>query len=622
MRRSLSTKILIAYGIAFGVSLIGLGSGLLWARRIEVQAQLVQIEVIEDLEDIHQLQSSVSQILIHQLAIDQWLSAPSRSVNPNILATLSDLRRDYVLFEEAWEEFLESDEFGGEEEDEDLQGFEPTEAEELIALALVRDHQRDVEQYIGKVQALFNALDPQLPAPSPAFLSENLAQLQSANLFLKIDGFNNRIYQLTLATEEEQQDAQQLHADANRAQLTIIASGIIISGLLGLILVFLITRSLLGPLKEMTRLTQQSIEEENFDIEIPVRSTDESGVLAETFNAYTDFVARLLKEKNNNNAVLQSTLIALKQSQVQVIQSEKMSSLGQMVSGIAHEINNPLGFISSNITYIQEYTDDVLELLELYQSHYPNPPDAIQSQSQEMDLDFIQNDLKDILKSMTLGSARIREIINSLRNFSRIDESKLVTSSLHENIGNTLLILGHRLKAKVDSPSIQIDKQYGDLPEIECYPGLLNQVFMNILANAIDALEEVYHGKAPDSMAEIAQDGAQNREQIREYRIQIRTSLIEDGRWVEVAIADNGPGIPEAVQQKIFDPFFTTKPEGKGTGMGMSISLQIVTEKHGGRFDCQSTAGQGTTFLIQLPVKHRDRLITEDKPTLPEPAVS
>ncbi|MGD1939029.1 MAG: sensor histidine kinase, partial [Cyanophyceae cyanobacterium] len=259
---------------------------------------------------------------------------------------------------------------------------------------------------------------------------------------------------------------------------------------------------------------------------------------------------------------------------------------------------------------------DILDILELYLQDYPHPVVAIQDKAEDLDLEFVQEDLTQIIDSMSLGSKRIREIVNSLRNFSRIDDSQVVISDLHEGIDNTLLILKHRLKSSPDTPSIQISKKYGNIPEVECYPGLLNQVFMNILANAIDALEEVYRTQVKQSQPEnLPQNKSERGDNInlngegnRDYRIVIASRLIEDNRWVEIAIADNGPGIPESVKQKIFDPFFTTKSEGKGTGMGMSISQQIVTEKHGGRFECLSQEGQGTKFLIQLPIDYSDRL--------------
>ncbi len=285
---------------------------------------------------------------------------------------------------------------------------------------------------------------------------------------------------------------------------------------------------------------------------------------------------------------LQTALQDLTTAQSQLVQSEKMSSLGQLVAGIAHEINNPVNFIHGNLTPIQEYARDLMNMVQLYQKHYPQPCDEIQIAAEETDLEFVQEDLPKLLESMKLGTDRIRQIVLSLRNFSRLDEADLKAVDLHEGIDSTLLILQHRLKDKPESPAIKVVKDYDKLPPVNCYPGQLNQVIMNILANAIDALEEM---NAKRTISEI-----------HPSQLTIRTSMM-DTQWVQIAIIDNGIGMPESVMQKIFNPFFTTKPIGKGTGMGMSISYKIITEKHHGKIKCFSTPGQGTEFVIQLPIQ-------------------
>jgi two-component system, NtrC family, sensor kinase len=295
----------------------------------------------------------------------------------------------------------------------------------------------------------------------------------------------------------------------------------------------------------------------------------------------------LLKEQTQQ---LQLTLENLQKTQLQLVQSEKMSSLGVLVAGVAHEINNPVNFIHGNLTYLQDYADNLLGLIQLYQKFYPQAPPEIQAEADAIELDFLQKDLIKLLDSMKLGTDRIREIVLSLRNFSRIDENDFKTVDIHEGIDSTLLILQYRLKAQSHYPAIEVIKDYGTLPQVECYAGQLNQVFMNILSNAIDALEE---HNTKRTVQEIKAKPSQ---------ITIRTSAV-DAQWVEIAIADNGVGISEQIQQRIFDPFFTTKPIGKGTGIGMSISYQIITEKHGGKLKCFSTFGQGTEFVIQIPIQ-------------------
>ncbi len=287
---------------------------------------------------------------------------------------------------------------------------------------------------------------------------------------------------------------------------------------------------------------------------------------------------------------LQQALVNLQQAQSQLVQAEKMSSLGQLVAGVAHEINNPVNFIHGNLTYIEQYTADLLRLIEHYQRCYPVVLPDLQAIYDEIELDFLQDDLPKLLSSMKLGTDRIRHIVLSLRNFSRMDEADCKPVDLHQGIESTLMILHHRLKAKADRPEIQVLREYGNLPLVECYAGQLNQVFMNILSNAIDAVDELM---AQRSYAE---------NQVHPGRITIRTMLC-DADWVEIAIADTGAGIPPDIQSHIFNPFFTTKAIGKGTGLGMSISHQIITEKHQGSLAFVSQPGQGTEFRIQIPLR-------------------
>ncbi|MCC5653909.1 HAMP domain-containing protein [Nostoc sp. XA013] len=315
-----------------------------------------------------------------------------------------------------------------------------------------------------------------------------------------------------------------------------------------------------------------------------------AGQLHESFTALEKSKEELEDRVEERTTELKNALEELQRTQSQVVQSEKMSSLGQLVAGVAHEINNPVNFIHGNLAHVQEYTQDLLALMQLYQEHNSNPAPEIQIAVEEMDLEFLQEDLPKMLSSMKVGTDRIRQIVLSLRNFSRTDEAEFKSVDIHEGIDSTLMILQHRLKAKPEQPEIEVTKDYAIVPLIECYAGQLNQVFMNILVNAIDALEE---SNAKRTYQEIKDNPS---------RIKIRTSVV-NSTWVEVAIADNGVGISKEFQQRIFDPFFTTKPIGKGTGMGMSISYQIVTEKHGGKLECFSTAGEGTEFIIQVPLR-------------------
>ena len=291
---------------------------------------------------------------------------------------------------------------------------------------------------------------------------------------------------------------------------------------------------------------------------------------------------RLSSARERDRALqLEQALLKLQQTQVQLIQAEKMSSLGQMIAGIAHEINNPVSFIYGNMSHINEYIHNMLHLLDLYQQHERGTVPEISAAIAQMDLDFVKQDLPQMIYSMNIGANRIREIVLSLRNFSRLDEAQMKAVDIHEGIDSTLLILQNRLKGKSGDPEITVVKNYGDLPLTECYACGLNQVFMNIIANAIDALE---NQPPPRSIV-------------------IKTAKSITGEEIVISIADNGPGIPPEIQKRLFDPFFTTKPIGKGTGLGLSISHNIVVEQHSGTLDCISHPGEGTEFLIEIPLR-------------------
>lgn len=305
-----------------------------------------------------------------------------------------------------------------------------------------------------------------------------------------------------------------------------------------------------------------------------------------------EFQAQLTQTAEAQAKALATTLNELKQTQTLLIQTEKMSSLGQMVAGIAHEINNPVNFIHGNVSHAEAYVQDLLGLVRLYQQEYPNPSETILEELEEIEWEFLEEDLIKLLKSMRVGTERIRGIVNSLRTFSRLDESELKKVDLRESIESTLMILRHRLKLK-NCPEIVVIQEYDRLPKIECYSGPLNQVFMNILSNAIDAVEESFV-KGHLSLV-------QDSKLVIYPEIRICTEVLSND-WVRIRIADNGCGMSEEVRSKLFDPFFTTKPVGKGTGLGLSISYQIITERHGGKLYCCSTPGEGTEFIIEIPI--------------------
>ncbi|MCU0523262.1 MAG: HAMP domain-containing histidine kinase [Elainella sp. Prado103] len=299
-------------------------------------------------------------------------------------------------------------------------------------------------------------------------------------------------------------------------------------------------------------------------------------------------------ELRQRNQELELELQQLHAQQTQLIQAEKMSSLEQLVAGIAHEINNPVNFIYGNLNPAKHYIQDLLNLVRSYQQAFPQATPEIQQQIQEIDLDFVEVDLPNLFQSLEAGTVRIQDIIRSLRTFSRLDEAEMKAADIHAGMDSTLMILKNRLKGRANRPEIEIHKDYAEMPPVGCYPGQLNQVFMNLLGNAIDALDE-----SEKFMLQV------NHSHCEQPRIEIKTELIQDqqDQWVQISISDNANGMPDSIRHRVFDPFFTTKPIGKGTGLGLSISYQIVTEKHGGKLHFKSVINQGTLFRLQIPFR-------------------
>ncbi|MCT7975514.1 sensor histidine kinase [Laspinema olomoucense] len=418
----------------------------------------------------------------------------------------------------------------------------------------------------------------QLPTLNPNFVSGSVTRLtdserpsvlaQISRVEVALEALYQELDQTLDAAQAQETAAKETFTKAESLRWKIAVLSMILSVAIAAMLASYTSQAIARPIEWVTQVALRTTEQSNYRLRAPILTEDEAGLLATSLNQLISRVEEQLQE--------------IQQAQTQLIQTEKMSSLGQLVAGIAHEINNPINFITGNIEHSNHYIQDILEIVKLYQKEHPNPSPELQELIEDVDLEFVIADLNKMLSSMSMGSERIRQIVLSLRNFSRLDESEKKRVDIHEGIDSTLLLCNHRLQ-----PHIEVITRYDELEPIECYPAQLNQVFMHLISNAIDALES----KQPkDSTA------LQSPRQIL-----IQTQKLNE-RTIQVKIADNGAGMDEAIRSKIFDPFYTTKPPGKGTGLGLSIVYRVV-EKHGGKIEVSSQPGRGTEFRITLPLE-------------------
>jgi signal transduction histidine kinase len=465
------------------------------------------------------------------------------------------------------------------------------------ALVETRELQNSLKRYAITVDAykhLSESLLKQIDAENlkpmelmPA--QQHLLNNSSGEVAIALDQLSKQLSQSIETAQAQHRRAAVTLEHASALRVKIIAASMLLSIAIAALLAWYTSNAIVQPIRNVTSVARQVAEESNFALRAPITTCDEIGVLATSLNQLIERIAAYTQE--------------LKQAQAQLIQTEKMSSLGAMVAGVAHEINNPVNFIYGNLDYAGDYIQDLLSLLYLYQQHYPEPLPEIQNQLEAIDFDFLAEDLPKVLSSMKVGANRIREIVLSLRNFSRLDEAGMKPVNIHEGIENTLLILNSRFKQ-----GIQLIKEYGELPLVECSPAQLNQVFMNLLCNALDALEELNVGRlkvesSEDNLQPATQTNLQpaTLHQPTTPCIRIRTE-VSDQNWVAIRIVDNGSGISPTILDRIFDPFFTTKEPGKGTGLGLTISYQIISQ-HCGKIEVKSTQNQGTEFVIKLPTR-------------------
>ncbi|MEA5496591.1 ATP-binding protein [Limnoraphis robusta Tam1] len=378
---------------------------------------------------------------------------------------------------------------------------------------------------------------------------------------VKFSRYSNELKILIEASEKQIEQAEQALVKADRFRTLVILGSLLLSVVIATILAYYTARTIARPIQKVTEVAQRVTKTEDFDLRVPINSSDEVSLLAVSINQLIEWVEQYTRE--------------LKEAQTHLIQTEKMSSLGQMVAGIAHEINNPIGFIQGNLSPIESYVEELLTIIDIFRQHCSYLPPELISYIEESDIDFISKDFPKLLQSMRIGTDRICEIVLSLRNFSRLDEAQVKACDLHEGLESTLLLLNHRLTSQVE-----VVRKYGNIPDVACHPAQINQVFMNILSNAIDALLE------------------------REDQVHKKILIVTESQYEQVLIriSDNGGGIPPEILGKLFDPFFTTKPVGKGTGLGLAISYKII-EKHQGKIQVHSSGGEGTEFIITLPIQ-------------------
>jgi two-component system, NtrC family, sensor kinase len=560
-------KIAVGYMIALGIAMVGIASGLSLSSQYREAAFKTREDVLKEIEGLQRLQTSLLQARIHQQSLISLAEMPDR------IAERQELFNQRASdFQRSWFDVLNR---------YDLDAPETSDYERELFNRVVQLHNQSVGQYFRKTRSLLDTMDETTDGQM-AEVRARFTEFEQSSWVADLELFSQTLDELISQTLSNGESAEAALAQAETTSTHIIVVSFVLSIVVAIAMVIFTSRAIAQPIQTVTAIAKQSAEDSDFSLQVPVTSQDEVGTLAVSINHLIQTVEQLLNDLKNSTAQ-------------QLIASEKMASLGEMLAGVAHEINNPVNFIYGNVIHANNYVNDLLDLIHLYQAELEQTPQTVQDKAEAIDLAFIEEDLPRVLHSMKVGADRTRQIVLSLRNFSRMDETRSQPVNLHECLDSTLLILHNRTKKEMT-----IVRQYGDIPDVEGYPGPLYQVFTNLLSNAIDALSEQ---STPSPT--------------------ITISTQRQGDRVGICIEDNGPGIPAEHLSQIFDTFFTTKPTGKGTGLGLSICRQIVEQKHQGELSCQSTLGSGTLFQIWLPMQFaiapNTALTNSDRSTLIPP---
>ncbi|MCC5636811.1 HAMP domain-containing histidine kinase [Nostoc sp. CHAB 5844] len=543
---SISKKIAWGYTLALGVAVVGTVAGFTLGDYYQRQALRQKQEKWQEIQLIRNINAVLLELQAHHgkilvfTNIELW-----QEEHTHLVQHSSELQ-------ELWSELTTYANKPSNNQDKNITNF-------------LQTYEGSSKVYSQQLIAILEQVNTSnLKAENIALAKKQLLTFTQSNIYLQLHDATDALEELLETSQQNFQRQEVAVLATEKVRDRIILVSMLSSVAIAILLAHYTSRAIARPLKAVNDIARKVTQESNFNLQAPVTAADEVGMLANSLNQLIQRVNTLLAEQKA-------------EASRQLIQNEKMSSLGQMLAGVAHEINNPVNFIYGNLQHTNVYFQDLLTLIEAYQAKIKD--DELDDLTEEIDLDFLKQDLPKLLQSMQVGANRAKEIVLSLKNFSRLDENEVQFVDIHTCIDSTLLILNNRIKK-----GINVIKKYGVLPNIEGYGGALYQVFMNILSNAIDALEE-----------------SENKQESLEIII-ITERLYED--WIEIRISDNGSGISPEYQQKIFETFFTTKPIGVGTGLGLSISYQIVVEKHHGQLTCESEVGEGTTFAIALPIKH------------------